>query len=66
MEEVLTQTKPIRPKMIKMDVGDSTTYPSIQRDSVTTTRDQLQIKYPGKKWVLSKVDSETFKVTRTA
>lgn len=65
MEQTQIQPKPIRSKLIKMDIGDSTEYHRSQRDSVTTTRDQLQIKYPHKKWVISKIDSETFKVTRT-
>lgn len=63
MEQTLS--KPIRPVMVKMEIRDSETYHRSQRDSVTTTRDQLQIIYPEKRWVLSKVDSETFIVTRT-
>ena len=64
--EALIKSKPVRPKLMKLDVGDSTNYPSSQRDSVTSTRDQLQAKHPGMRWVLSKVDSGTFKITRTA
>lgn len=58
-------SKRVRPIMVKMEIGDSETYHRSQRDSVTTTRDQLQIIYPEKKWVLSKIDSESFMVTRT-
>lgn len=64
MEETITQSKPIRSKLLALEVGDSTTYSRLQRDSVTSTRDQLQLKYSDKKWKLSKVNSETFMVTR--
>lgn len=66
MEEQLTKKKAIRSKLLALDVEDSTTYHRSQRDSVTSTRDQLQVIHPDKKWRLSKVDSETFKVTRIA
>lgn len=65
MEQINISPKPISSKLIKMDKGDSTEYNRLQKDSVTTTRDRLQSKFPDRKWRISKVNEDTFKVTRT-
>lgn len=66
MEIIEKTKKSIAPKFLSMEVKDVEIYPSDRIQSLESTRDRIQRRFPNKKFSITKFDNENYKVVRTA
>lgn len=64
MNNLNTTPKKVAPIMKNMKVGDVEIYPSFQKDSLESTRNRLQSKFPSVRFSILKVDNYNYQVIR--